>query len=172
MARQTQRTRRDSRAHECLEMTVAERFESRTVKHPSGCIVWTGGFRGSRGSGYGRMSMGRAAPGVYAHRMAYALAYGEIPAGAHVLHRCDRPACVNPQHLFLGTQADNMKDMASKGRGNAPRGTSHRSNKLTEADVIAIRAGTGTLSALAAQYSVSTQTVAGIRARKYWKHLP
>ena len=71
-------------------------------------------FRGTlNNKGYGKLFFeGRL---VYAHRVSYALAHGGLPA-SHVLHRCDTPACVNPDHLFLGTQGDNIRDMAAKGR--------------------------------------------------------
>lgn len=74
--------------------------------------------------GYGEFRTGCRA--YRAHRLAYEVAYGGIPIGLHVLHRCDNPPCCNPRHLFLGTNADNQADMRAKGRGYAPpsnRGT-------------------------------------------------
>lgn len=84
-------------------------------------------FRGCRiKKGYGQVNMnGRT---VYAHRLAYALHYGEDPTGKCVLHKCDNPPCVNPDHLFLGTQADNVRDMWAKGRAR-PGGDSKYANK-------------------------------------------
>lgn len=76
------------------------------------CLIWTGA---RFGNGYGEMKVeGRIRP---VHRVVYERMVGPIPAGMQVLHRCDTPLCCNHDHLFLGTQADNMADMVSKGRG-------------------------------------------------------
>src|SRR5437868_10934090 len=73
-----------------------------------------------------------------AHRVAYELQYGPIPDGLSVLHHCDVPLCCNPAHLFLGTQADNMADMARKGRSSDQRGEANTNRKLTAAQVAEI----------------------------------
>lgn len=77
------------------------------------CWPWIGATR----KGYGVFMFGTAQP---AHRMAWFFTWGPIPTGAYVCHRCDNPPCVNPAHLFLGTQADNMEDMKRKGRSRKP----------------------------------------------------
>ena len=79
-----------------------------------GCWVWRGKIL-KPGMGYGLAS--QHAKWQLAHRLSYKTFVGPIPDGMQVLHRCDTPACVNPDHLYLGTQADNMKDMTAKGRG-------------------------------------------------------
>lgn len=82
----------------------------------SGCWLWQAGCTPR---GYGMVNLGRLADGTqqttYAHRVAYVLAHGDIPAGMVVMHSCDTPACVNPAHLSLGTQADNVSDGVRKG---------------------------------------------------------
>jgi hypothetical protein len=94
---------------------TAAAFKAKCVPEPNtGCWLWLQpDIRGGRIS-YGHFRIDRRPMG--AHRASWLLYRGEIPAGAHVLHRCDTPSCVNPDHLFLGTHDDNMRDMAQKGR--------------------------------------------------------
>lgn len=111
---------------------------------PDGCWEWTGSNAGDRP--YGKVSFrGRQ---WKTHRLAWTLAYGVIPAGMNVCHRCDNPACCRPSHLFLGTQRDNMRDAASKGRVLAqahpervPRGDSHYFHRHPDAAVRGDRHG-------------------------------
>ena len=99
-----------------LTATIIARFQTKYQKS-DGCWLWTAG-RFPRG--YGMVNLGRDMRGkqftTYAHRVAYVLTHGPIPAGAVVMHSCDTPACVNPSHLSLGTQGDNIRDAAHKGR--------------------------------------------------------
>lgn len=100
--------------------THVARFLSKHAKG-SGCWLWTGG---RTPKGYGQFNLGRDASGKqhteYAHRIAYVLNHGDIPAGLVVMHTCDTPACVNPAHLVLGTQGDNVRDAAQKGHYSKP----------------------------------------------------
>lgn len=94
-------------------MSILERFESYISPEPnSGCWLWTASLDRK---GYGHMVVdGRLMP---AHRLAYERYVGPIPAGLLACHKCDVRCCVNPDHLFIGTHADNMQDMVRKGRG-------------------------------------------------------
>jgi len=104
-----------------------------------------------------------------AHRIAYELAYGAIPDGVLVCHRCDVPACVNPSHLFIGTHVENMSDCVAKGR--TAKGEKHGLSKLTEKEVIEIRSCSGSQRMIAKQFGVSQTLVGYIRRREYWKHV-
>lgn len=103
-----------------------------------------------------------------AHRVSWEITYGDIPKGMYVLHKCDNPACVNPNHLFLGTQEDNMRDMIQKGRKVKP-------SKLSDADVIGIRAryatGTETLAGLGREFGLTKQAIWRTIKYKNWKDL-
>lgn len=107
-----------------------------------------------------------------AHRHVWEECFGPIPGSLFVLHRCDNRPCVNPEHLFLGTQADNLRDMVQKGR--SCRGERHWNAKLTEAEARSIRATpktSGSTLRLMQQFNVSKTTITRIRAGKLWRHI-
>jgi hypothetical protein len=92
--------------------TKQEFYEKRVVRL-DGCWKWTGK---KDAFGYGVVQLGRELPRTGAHRVSWELNYGEIPNGLHVLHKCDNPECTNPEHLFVGTALDNVRDAQRKGR--------------------------------------------------------
>lgn len=148
-------------------MSALDRFETKFLPEPmSGCWLWEASLRPN---GYGRFGMGGAGNTEYAHRASWRLYRGEIPTGMCVLHRCDNPACVNPDHLFLGTQGDNSQDKWAKGRG--VKGEKASWSKLTEEDVRAIRADKRSLAQVAADFDISFQNVGLIKQRKTWAHV-
>lgn len=130
-----------------------------------GCWIWEGFIHDN---GYGRASIGGRGMKQSAHRLFYEAHKGPIPEGMCVCHKCDTPLCVNPDHLFLGTTLDNNRDRAKKGRYF---GEWNGRSKLTDADVIAIRESTLSLSEIAAKYGIAYQTASEIRVRRRWKHL-
>jgi len=164
---------------------ISERFWPR-VKKTSGCWLWTGA---KLPAGYGTIgSGGRRGASVYTHRLSWEIANGRtVPAGLFVLHHCDNPQCVRPDHLFIGTAADNAQDAIAKGRSAPPEitarvGTSNGRAKLTEDDVLAIRSAyaslprrrrvkRGSLAVLADRYGVTPNLVSMIARRVIWRHL-
>lgn len=147
---------------------ASQRFAENVVATPSGCWEWQGS---KSDTGYGCFYDGRA---YHAHRYAWIQANGPIPAGLLVLHMCDNRACVNPDHLLLGTHEDNSRDMVEKGRQRGPRttaGEAHGEAKLTEDAVREIRSSTLTGRALAARFGVDESTVSLVRRGKSWTHV-
>lgn len=164
---------------------LAQRFWSRVNKSaPNGCWEWTGP---AFSTGYGAIYVNVQNRGT--HRVSWMLAHGEVPDDLSVLHRCDNRLCVNPSHLFLGTQADNMRDMGDKGRHRGgrgeshgsvtapesiPRGTGHWAAKLTEETVRIIRERVGSgesQRSVARTYGLDPSSVSHIVARRAWAHV-
>ena len=151
--------------------TDLERFEEKWMPEPfSGCWLWLLSVHGNNKYGHAVWN-GRH---TEAHRLSWTLHRGEIPEGLRVLHKCDTPTCVNPDHLFLGTQKDNITDMIKKGRKIIARGSRHGNAKLNETDVEeirSIRANGMSSQEIATRFSVSQRTVQHIVSRDGWKHL-
>jgi hypothetical protein len=133
----------------------------------SGCWLWLGALNAK---GYGSIRI--AGKTELAHRMSYRRYRGEVAAGVQVLHRCDVPACINPDHLYLGTHADNMRDMSSRNRHPYRYGEAHHNAKLSQDDVCAIRASFDNYTSLARRYGITKDNIYSIRARKTWRHVP
>lgn len=174
-----------------MSFNAKERFEGKVERvTESGCWIWLGGVTGS---GYGALGVDNKVKST--HRVSWNLYHGEIPEGLCVLHTCDTKLCVNPSHLFLGTNKDNTADMLKKGRGPSlaqrahsnrkrgaahpsvikpeclKRGVEHHSAKIKESDVLDIRNSKETGVYLARVYGLSTVTVSRIRRRMIWRHV-
>ena len=162
---------RKMRAHSkrLTDHEIRQRLEDNSMPEPnSGCRIW---LRQCQSSGHGVIYVGGKPKQTLAHRESYRLNRGPIPAGMCVCHTCDVPSCVNVDHLFLGTHADNMADMVRKGRGRGrvARGSSNGNAKINEEIAAAIREAIGTQKEIAARFGVSPTTVSLIRAGHYWK---
>jgi hypothetical protein len=101
------------------QCSTACRFWSKVGRAESGCWEWQ--WSVFKQTGYGQFALDSKTP-VNAHRMSWELVNGTVPSGLFVLHKCDNRKCVNPEHLFLGNQQDNMEDMAKKGRHVGTKG--------------------------------------------------
>jgi HNH endonuclease len=152
-----------------LQPSLAERFWKKVNRTSrTGCWIWTGG---KTMKGYGMVyARGRQRP---ASHIAWELHYGPVPEGLWVLHRCDTPPCVRPDHLFVGTIVENMHDASQKGRMN--RGERKWNARLTEKIVRAIRSTRlvhrGDQARLARRYGVSDSIVSAARLGVTWKHV-
>ena len=141
------------------------RLMARTTFEPnSGCWLWMG-FVHPRG--YGHMKVGTRNHRV--HRLSYHLHTGIDPGSLHVMHSCDVRICINPAHLSLGSNRENIDDKVRKGRHQFGERTPIA--VLTEADVLAIRRATGTLREIGQEFGICRDHVFRIRKRLAWRHL-
>ena len=153
-----------------IKISEVQRFESKFEKTPNQCWLWLGH---TDKDGYGKFDVLQPT-GKYrsrfAHRYSYQLYKGTVTDC--VLHICDTPACVNPEHLFLGTNVDNSNDKCAKQRQSV--GESCPAHKLTNVEVLEIRAKQGngqTQWQIADDYGVHQSIISGIFLRKMWKHI-
>ena len=161
----------DALATPLQPQTEIERFNQFFRKADDGCWYWT---RSQNSAGYGRFSTTHHGKGwELAHRSAYRLFRGSV-GRACVLLTCDHKMCVNPLHLYLGTQVDNVRDCYARGQLKVGEGSSQA--KLTDADVLSMRAlwrtDLYTQRTLAAMFACSRTNVSLIVTRKHWRHLP
>ena len=140
-----------------LLMSLRDKILKKTVEDGE-CWIWTGA---KHNKGYGRMRIGgKRGKWVRVHRLMYEEIFGAIPDGLLVCHRCDRPACVNPSHLFLGTPADNMADKILKGRASTK-------SKRVYAHEIRKKFKSLTME-LASKYGVTEATIRRVASGKGW----
>ena len=133
------------------------------------CWVWMASIDSS---GYGHLGIdGKTAR---AHRVSWVLAHGPVPDGLYVLHRCDNRKCVNPEHLFLGTHSDNMRDMKVKGRQISRCGEAHPLAGMTDATawlIKGLRRAGFSLQELSKRFEVSVPVISSIANGRTWRHV-
>lgn len=140
-------------------------WEKVDKKSENDCWMWLGHIDRY---GYGKFW------NFLSHRFSWIDTFGNIPDGLYVCHKCDNPSCVNPRHLFLGTQLDNMQDMVKKGRIHSHIGEDNPKSKLSERDIYKIyRLYDAGLSGykIAKMFLVSKTNILGIVRGKTWRHL-
>lgn len=160
--------------HMALRLKVARvfivderrRFESSFRVTPS-CWIWESTMFNT---GYGQFHATEKR-GWRAHRYSYTIYVGPIPDGLCVCHRCDNPKCVNPDHLFLGTNQENTADRVAKGRTAKNFGTAQGTAKLKDEQVIAIRSMSGKQGDIAKIFGVHQSLISYIKSGKIWPHL-
>lgn len=148
---------------------LRRKIEGRKTVSSSGCWILT---TGTDTNGYPQLRV--VGTLVRVSRISYEVFKGPIPPGMFVCHSCDVRQCVNPEHLWLGTAAENSQDMASKGRGGKAdkRGEKNSNAKLSAADIVAIRASALKATVVAQQYGTSAKNIRRIRSGQRWPHLP
>jgi hypothetical protein len=146
-----------------------ERFWEKVRVDPAGCWEWQGA---RKPEGYGIAKVGKR--NVGAHRVSWELNFGAIPAGLAVLHHCDNPPCVRPNHLFIGTWAMNARDRDLKGRNVSHKGERHWKATLTEEQVRELRQRYSfgeRLVSMASEYGISPAHASDIVTRRSWRHV-
>jgi hypothetical protein len=160
---------------------VADRFWAKVDKNGpipahcpelGACWVWTGGCKTVRGLvAYGELNVAGAPES--SHRISYRLRHGAIPKGKHILHHCDNKLCVNPLHLYAGTESDNGRDKYTRGQWTPPdnRGEKHPLAKLTQVEVDRIRKLHGELNAdqVAVRFKVSRYAIEDVWYGRSWQ---
>ena len=145
-------------------------WERLIIDQYSGCMEWSGYLSND---GYGILSF--KGNNWRAHRLAYTLIFGEIPKGMNVCHRCDNPKCANPEHLFIGTQLDNIKDRVNKKRCGDHKGVANGRAKLSEKKVQLSRHIFSncniTKASLGKMFGVSDVQICNIINNKSWSHI-
>lgn len=145
-----------------------QRFMSKVSKDPCGCWIWKAS---KNKDGYGQFSVKNKV--LSAHRFSYEIHKGPVSKGLSVCHSCDNPSCVNPDHLWIGTHKDNMKDCWQKNRGKTIFGIGQKNvkAKLTEENAQEIKNSDLKYLELAEKFNVTRETISKIKRNKRWAHI-
>lgn len=149
------------------------KLQARLEKHSipiteCGCQIW---LRSIGSTGYGTIRSNALGRTLSTHRLAHTIYNGPIPDGLLVLHTCDIPHCINPNHLFLGDDASNASDRDAKGRNKSPKGSNQPNSKLTEEQALAILDDHRTYQEISAAYNISEGPIKNIKTGKSWRHV-
>lgn len=145
---------------------IKEYMLTKSTSLSNGCIEWIGARNKGR---YGTINI--AGKSILVHRLSYYIYVGPFDVSLLVCHKCDNPSCINPEHLFLGTNKDNVDDMMNKKRHRTLRGEDHTNHKLTEEQVKEIFHSKLKLSEIASQYNIHKHLAFLIKKKQIWKHL-
>ena len=155
----------DIGAIEMARKSLLERFEEKYCPEPnSGCWLWT---HGTNRKGYGHFYFNGER--WMAHRASWVMAHGEIPKGMHVLHRCDTPCCVRPDHLWLGSNADNVADCMTKRRHRF--GSKSNLAKIDDKTALQIYNDRSSAKQIAQRHNLHISTIRRIKSKLIWKHI-
>ena len=158
-----------------IDLATDEEKKQRLKKSFEKCVIRKDGcwdWKGKSEKGYAKMTCRKALGANLGHRASWIIHHGKIPEALSVLHRCDNPICTNPEHLWLGTNEDNVNDMLSKSRN--PIGSKVGTAKLSEENVISIKKDLAhgvECIAIARKYHVTPQAIHLIKNGKNWKHV-
>jgi hypothetical protein len=145
-----------------VKATAAEVLQAGSKRNENGCLEWVKTRRG----GYGRTWFGGKI--LSTHVLSWQITNGEIPAGKQINHKCHNRACIDPDHLYVGDQSQNMADMRLAGRERRAHGNEIATAKLTKEGAISIRASEKSSAALAREYCVSESLIRAVKQRKVW----
>lgn len=162
---------RKSRSHDLINTKKNFFYSQVTVPNNNGCMFWLGS---KNKKGYGQINVNNKP--MLSHRFSYMLHYGAFDNQLCVLHKCDMPSCVAPEHLFLGTKKDNMRDCANKGRLKTPnyKGQNSSSAKLLDCEIPIIRKKLKnglSCKFLGEFYNVHPDTILSIKIGRTWSHI-
>jgi hypothetical protein len=156
-----------------VSKTLNERYLSKVIIPRDLNSCW--GWKGSKSKfGYGRILLGDKKTIAAASRASWIIHFGDIPSNLEVCHSCDNPECSNPRHLFLGTHAQNMRDMARKRRGSSAQGEKNHNSRLTAKKVLSIFEGLKNgiqMKILAQEYGVSAPAIRDIYRGISWRQV-